>query len=173
MPAGIAQQANPNAAIDIFVKIKGAVQGVIKGESFDAGHKDEIVAHSYNWDVTQPYDKSHSGLAAGKRQLGVFKFVMTTQSATPKLLQAACTGEVLSTVTFTCRKAGGKQQEYMVWTLTNALVVKLETGYLTPGEVAPYDQVSLTFRAINLTYKTQNADGTLGGGIMFEDDWQI
>lgn len=111
--------------------------------------------------------------ATGKRQLGIFRFLMMSQSATPKLLSSACTGEVLSEVTITCRKAGKEQQEFMVWALTNAIVAKVETGYLDSGMLIPHDLASLAFRKIELTYKEQKPDGTLGGGIVFVDDWNI
>jgi type VI secretion system secreted protein Hcp len=161
------------SGIDMFVKIKGTHQGVISGESNDSKHKQEIVALSYSWDIAQSIDKAGSGLATGKRQLGMFKFQMVSQSATPKLLAAAATGEILSEVTITCRKAGKEQQEFMVWKLTNAIVAKVETGYLEPTQVIPHDTITLAFRKIELTYKEQKPDGTLGGGIMFVDDWNI
>ncbi len=162
-----------SAAVDIFVKIKGTKQGVIKGESMDSKHAGEIDAYSYTWDIVQPTDKGGSGLASGKRQLGVFKFLMDTQSATPKLFSAAASGEVLTEVTVTCRKAGKDQQEYLVWTLTNGMITRIDTGYLGHGDVTPHDQVSMTFRTITMTYKEQQASGTLGGAITFTDAWQI
>lgn len=165
--------ATQAAAVDIFVKIKGTKQGVIKGECMDSKHAGEIDAYSYTWDIVQPFDKSGSGMAAGKRQLGIFKFLMDTQSATPKLFSAAATGEVLTEVTVTCRKAGKEQQEYLVWTLTNGIVVRIDTGYIAPGEITPHDQVSLAFRTITMTYKEQKPDGTLGGAITFTDNWLI
>jgi type VI secretion system secreted protein Hcp len=163
----------PATSIDMFVKIKGAVQGVIKGESNDAKHPGEIIVLWYGWDIVQPYDRSGSGMAAGKRELGVFRFLMQTQSATPKLLSAAASGEPLKEVTFTCRKAGQEQQEFMTWLLTDAIITRVDTGYLAPDEIVPHDYVSLSFRTISLTYKEQKPDGTLGGGITFMDDWKI
>ena len=164
--------AGAGSGVDIFVKIKGKHQGVIKGESMDSKHGGEIDVYSYTWDVVQPTDKSGSGLAAGKRVFGVFTFLMDTQSATPKLFTAATTGEVLE-ATFTCRKAGQEQQEYLIWTLTNGMITRIDTGYLVPGKITPHDQVSMTFRTITMTYREQQAAGGLGGGITFTDNWVI
>jgi len=164
--------SHQGGSVDLYIKMTGAKQGWIKGESFDAGHKDEILVQSYNWGVKNAIDPT-TGQPTGKRQHSVLKFVMHTQSATPLILRAACTNETLSSVVLTCRKAGGKQQEYMKWTLTNARACEVKTGYLVPGDIIPYDEVSLAFLKIELDYKPQKQDGTLGSSIMFMDDWAM
>lgn len=161
------------ATVDIFVKIKATSQGIINGESQDSKHKNEIQAENYIWDVQQPIDSAGSGLATGRRKLGVFRFLMTSCTATPKLLTACCTGEVLTETTITVRKAGKEQQEYMVWKLKNGLIASVETGLIDANSGIPHDEIAISFRTIELTYKQQNADGTLGGGIMFSDEWLI
>jgi type VI secretion system secreted protein Hcp len=95
---------------------------------------------------------------------------MRSQTATPKLLNACSCNESLTEVVITCRKAGGQQQEYMKWTLTNASVAEVKTGYIFSGQIMPYDEVSLVFQKIQLEYKPQKADGTLGAGIIFMDE---
>jgi type VI secretion system secreted protein Hcp len=158
--------------VDLFIKMTGQRQGVIKGESFDGKHLGEIDVHSYTWSVIQPVS-TEAGMSTGKRQLGQFKFLMRSQSATPRILSACCTGEHLKDVTLTCRKAGGKQMEYMIWKLTNAFVAGVKTGYLVSDDITPYDEVSLVFQKVELEYKPQGADGSLGAGIVFMDDWQV
>lgn len=158
--------------VDLFIKLTGVKQGWIKGESFDHKHKDEIDVHSYTWGVKNAYDVA-TGQATGRRQHSVLKFMMRSQSATPLILACCCTNETLKEVILTCRKAGGQQQEYMKWKLTNARVVDLSTGYLVPEDITPHDQVSLTFQKIELEYKAQKQDGTLGAGILFSDDWSL
>jgi type VI secretion system secreted protein Hcp len=161
------------ASVDMFIKIKAVSQGIIPGESQDIKHKNEIQAESFRWEVSQPIDSSGSGLATGRRKLGQFKFLMTSCVATPKLLSAACTGEVLSDVTITIRKAGKEQQEYMIWKLTNGIVASVETGLIDANSGIPHDEVAISFRKIELTYKQQQADGTLGGGVSFLDEYNI
>ncbi|HWC96987.1 MAG TPA: type VI secretion system tube protein TssD [Candidatus Sulfopaludibacter sp.] len=159
-----------SGSVDIFVKIKGKKQGVIRGESVDKTHPNEIQALSYTWDITQPFDMSGSGLASGKRQFGQFKFLMTSQTATPLLLNAISGGEVLE-VTVTCRKAGQDQQEYMVWLLKEAMIHKINTGYILAGEIVPHDEIVIVFRNITLTYRMQKSEGNLGGDIVYMDQW--
>jgi type VI secretion system secreted protein Hcp len=158
----------PQSKVDMFVKMTGRKQGVMKGESEDGKHKGEIDIESFHWGVVQGF--TAQGQATGKRQPGKFKFVMRSQSATPLILSACSCNESLSEVVITCRKAGGHQQEYIKWTLTNASVAEVETGFLIPGQIMPYDQVSLVFQKIQLEYKPQTSTGTLGAGIIFMDD---
>ena len=173
MPTTQTLQTQAATTIDMFVKIKATSQGLIRGESNAIGHVGEIIALNYQWDLIQPIDRTGSGLASGKRVFGLFRFLMSTQVATPKLLQAASEGEVLSEVTLTCRKAGKDQQEFMIWKFRNALIAKIETGFLSPEMLIPHDEVSLSFRIIDLSYKEQLPDGTLGGGVSYADMFNI
>jgi type VI secretion system secreted protein Hcp len=157
--------------VDMFMKITGFRQGVIKGESVDTKHPGEIEVESFSWDILQPYDKTGSGLASGKRQLGQFRFSMKSQVATPHLLQACSEGEHLKTAVLTCRKAGGQQQEYMKWTISNAMVATVKTGCVGGEDILPHDEVCLVFRQIQLDYREQKPDGTLGGAVTFLDEW--
>src|SRR5258708_14646833 len=88
--------------VDMFIKLTGVRQGWIKGESADHKHKGEIEVMSYTWGVVQGF--SNEGLPTGKRQHMQLKFVMQTQTATPLILSACCTNEVLKEVILTCRK---------------------------------------------------------------------
>jgi len=159
------------AQVDMFLKIVGTSQGKIRGESTDTGHVGEIAIDSYSWEVVQPFDK-RSGLGTGKREHGLFKFVMKTQVATPLLLTACCTGEHLKEVVMTCRKAGKDQQEYMTWTLRDSIITHVQTGYSINDEddIVPTDEISLAFNYIQVEYKQQKPDGTMGGGVVFLDD---
>jgi type VI secretion system secreted protein Hcp len=155
--------------IDIFAKITGTAQGVIKGEAQDQKHKGEIQVHSFIWDVMQPIDKT-SGLAGGKRNYSPFVFVMATQTASAHLIQAAITGEHLKEVLITCRKAGKEQQEYLVYKLQTCMVSKFESGYLFDNAAIPHDRVSIVFRKFECSVRSQNPDGTLGGPVMVADE---
>jgi type VI secretion system secreted protein Hcp len=167
-----AKPAGQMSNVDMFMKITGTKQGVIKGESSDSKHPGEIEVESFSWDVSQPHSVSGSsaGMATGRRQLGKFTFSMKSQVATPHLLSAICDGEHLKTVVLTCRKAGGLQQEYMKWTLSTAMVVSVKTGCIVGEDVVPHDEVELMFQKISLDYKEQKPDGTLGGAVSFVDE---
>lgn len=158
--------------VDLFLKVTGTKQGIIKGESQDHKHKDEIDIQSFQWGVTQAYDRT-VGRSAGKRQYETFKFVMKTQLSTPLLFRASTTGEILKEVVLTCRKAGGTQQEYAKWILSDATIVSIKSGYLSPSDLIPFDSVEMVFRKVEMDYQMQRADGNLGPAVTFIDDWGL
>ena len=129
--------------------------------------------------MTQGFDLS-TGRPSGKRQHKPLIVTMHTCVASPILYAAACRNEVLKTVVLTCRKAGGAQQDYMVWTLTNASISDIKSGYFdhvpaqTPTQpIIPYDEISFVFQKIELDYKPQNKDGGVGPPVSFTDDWTL
>jgi len=168
--------------VDTIVKVTGVKSGWIKGESAIAGHTDEIDVDLYRWGVNMAFDVS-TGRPAGKRQHKPLVLLIRTCVASPLLYAACCRNEVLKTVVMTCRKAGGKQQDYMVWTLTNASICEIKAGYLEtslPGQtttkqvqIIPYDEISFVYQKIQLDYKPQKPDGSLGAAVPFMDDWAM
>jgi type VI secretion system secreted protein Hcp len=62
-----------------------------------------------------------------------------------------------------CRKAGGKAEEFYKITLNDVLVSSFQQGGSTGGEPVPTEQMSLNFQKIRMDYSLQNAKGTTGG----------
>ena len=149
------------AVVDYFLKLDG-----IDGESQDSKHKGEIEIESFSFGATQSGTSSHGGGAgAGKVQLQDFHFVMKINKASPKLFLACATGEHIKKAVLTERKAGKEQQEFMKITFTDLLVTSFQTGGSSSGNILPTEQIALNFAKIELEYKEQKADGTLGGPI--------
>jgi type VI secretion system secreted protein Hcp len=149
------------ATVDYFLKIEG-----IEGESQDAKHKGELQIETYNFGASQT--GSHAaggGGGAGKAHLQDFSFVMLANKASPKLFLACCNGHHIPKAVLTCRKAGKDQQEYLKVTLTDLLVSSFQSGGPHKGELLPFDSVSLNFAKLEIEYKEQKADGTLGAPI--------
>ena len=148
------------AHVDFFLKLDG-----IEGESHDSKHKNEINVISWSWGETQSGTFSGGGGGgAGKVAMQDFHFVMNVNKATPKLVLACATGDHIKKAILTCRKAGKEQQEFLIYTFTDLLVSSYSTGGSSQGEV-PMDQISLNYAKVELEYKEQKADGTLGGAI--------
>ena len=146
------------AAVDYFLKLNG-----IEGESSDSKHKAEIDIQSWSWGATQSGAHGFGGGGgAGKVQMQDFHFTMRVNKASPKLMLACANGEHIKDAVLTCRKAGKEQQEYLKIKFTDLLVSSYQTGG-SQGDVIPMDQISLNFSKIELEYKEQKADGTLGG----------
>ncbi len=148
------------AMVDYFLKIEG-----IQGESQDKTHKNEIEIESFSWGATQTGTASHGGgMGAGKVQMQDFHFVMRINKSSPKLMLACANGEHIKSATLICRKAGKEQQEYLKVTFTDLLVSNYQTGG-SAGDVVPMDQISLNFSKVEIEYKEQKPDGSLGGAI--------
>jgi type VI secretion system secreted protein Hcp len=146
------------ATVDYFLKIDG-----IKGESQDKTHKEEIQLNSFSWGATNAGTSAMgSGAGAGKVKFDDFSFAKSVDTASPKLMLACANGEHIKSAILTCRKAGKEQQEYLKYTFTDLLVSKF---FLGGTEVMPSEEVSINYSKIEMEYKAQKADGTLGGAI--------
>ena len=155
------------AAVDYFLKIEG-----IEGESADAKHKGEIDLDSWSWGESQGGTMAFGGGGgAGKVQMQDFHFTMKVNKATPKLVIACASGEHIKKATLTCRKAGKEQQEFLKYTFTDVLISSYQTGGASSGGVIPTDQISFNYGKMEVEYKEQKADGSLGGPI--KSGWDL
>ena len=147
------------AAVDYFLKIDG-----ISGESTDKTHKAEIEVQSFSFGETQIGTASHGGGAgAGKVQMQDFHFVTQFSKASPSLFLACATGQHIKKAELFCRKAGGKQEEFLKITLSDLIVSSYQTGGSGHSDIVPTDQISLNFAKLEMEYKEQKADGSVGG----------
>ncbi|HMT09130.1 MAG TPA: type VI secretion system tube protein Hcp [Pyrinomonadaceae bacterium] len=149
------------AAVDYYLKIDG-----IDGESADHKHKGSIDIESFSWGASQAGSHaSGGGGGAGKVSMQDFHFVMKVNKSSPKLMLACATGQHIKKAVLIARKAGKEQQEYMKVTLSDILVSSYQTGGSESSNTLPSDQISLNFAKIEVEYKEQKPDGTLGGAI--------
>ena len=154
------------AAVDYFIKFDG-----IKGESADAKHKDEIDVESWTWGETHAGPAtSGGGGGAGKVSMQDFHFVMTLNRASASLMKACATGQHIKTATLSARKAGKGQQDYLTFKFQDVLVSSYQTGGTEEADFLPTDQVSFNFAKLEVEYKPEKADGSLGVAVQFRYD---
>src|SRR5262249_43004206 len=140
------------AEVDYFLKIDG-----IAGESHDDKHKGEIDVESWTWGETNLGNAPQGGgLGAGKVAMQDFHFVVKVSKATPQLLEAVLTGLHFPTAVLTCRKAGGKQEEFLKYTFTNLMVTSVVERQ-TQHDSFPRQEFSLNFHKVECEYKEQKA----------------
>lgn len=145
-------------AVDYFLKLES-----IDGESQDSKHKNEIELLSWSFGATQGGTMATGGGGgAGKVQMHDFHFVKQVSKASPKLMLACANGEHIPKAVLIARKAGKDQQEYLKITLTDVLVSSYHTSGSGQGGL-PVDEIALNFGKIEVEYKEQKADGSLGG----------
>ena len=147
------------AAVDYFLKLDG-----IEGEGHDHKQKGEIDIESWSWgESNQGTHAGGGGGGAGKVVMQDFHFVMKINKASPKLMLACATGQHIKDGTLTCRKAGGKQDNFFIVKMTDVFVSSFQTGGSGHSDIVPTDQVSLNFSKIEFEYKEQKPDGSMGG----------
>lgn len=144
-------------ALNAYLEIKG-----IDGESTDDQHKGQIEIESWSWGESNFAGAGSSGGGAGKVSMNDFHFSMNVSKASPKLFLACASGEHFPMATLAVQKAGGDRQDYLVWTLTDVLVSSFQHGGSAAGDPLPTESISFNFAKIEISYKEQNADGSLG-----------
>jgi len=144
-------------AADYFLEIDG-----IKGEATDATHKEKIQLQSFSWGCSNAGSFSaNSGGGAGKAVFQDFSFSMTMNKASPELFQSCATGKHIAKAQLICRKAGGKQEEYLKAHFTDILISSYQTGASAGGDDLPMDSISFNFAIVKFEYAAQKKEGGL------------
>ncbi len=148
------------AQVAYYLKIDG-----IDGESSDSKHKNEIEIESFSWGETNSGSSSGGGGGGtGRVAMQDFHFTTRVNKASPKLFLACANGEHIKKAVLTCTKAGKEQQDYLKWTFSDLIVSSYQIGG-SSGDIIPVDQISLNFTKIEVDYKEQKADGSLGAAV--------
>ena len=153
------------AQADYFLKIDG-----VQGESKDDKHPNELQIQSWSFGATNSGSSSlGSGAGTGKVSYQDFHFTIDIGKSGPKLLEHCSVGTHIKNAILTCRKAGGAQEEYLKVNFEDVLISSYQIGG-SGGQILPSEQISFNFSRINVDYKEQKADGTLGGTTAFKYD---
>jgi type VI secretion system secreted protein Hcp len=156
---------------DMFLMVKGAKHGLIKGESQDTTHKGEIEVLSWSWGM-QAKPSLGGGGASGKATINDLKIVKRLDSASTALMAALRTNEQIQKAVLTLRKAGKGQLEYLKITIEQGRItsVTVDAGDLS-GSPEVVEKVSFSFNKIEVEYVPQGKDGQPQGGMTFVDQW--
>ena len=147
--------------VDYFLKIDS-----VAGESHDVHHPDEIELTSFSWGEATSgslVGGGGGGGTAGKIHMQDLHFSAINSKASPKLMVLCANGKHLKTAVLTARRGGGAQQEFLKLTFTDVTI----SSYNISGTetIVPTDQVSLNFAKVQIDYKPQNANGSLGATV--------
>lgn len=159
----------------MFLAVRSARAGDIKGESVAVDHTDEIVVHGWHWGMSQqvaaaaPAGGGGSGRQAGQRRslrpLTIFKRL---DKASTSLMAVLGSNDSVRTAVLTMRKSGEGQQDFFKVTLTDGRVIDLDYAADKDGNVV--EQVSLAFAKIEVEYRPQTGSGARGGASTFQAD---
>ena len=156
---------------DMFLAVKGARSGPIKGESQDDLHKGEIEVLSWSWGM-QGKQSLGGGMAAGKASMHDLKIVKRVDCASTALMTALRNNEPIQKAVLTLRKAGSSQLEYFKITIEQGRVMSLtvEAGS-REGTPDVFEAVTFSFNKITVEYVPQGKDGLSTGATQFSDQW--
>jgi type VI secretion system secreted protein Hcp len=150
-------------AADIFLEIDG-----VKGESKDQKFKEMLEIDSYSWGVANTGTSARGGgMGSGKANFQDFHFTKQIDMASPELMKLCATGKHIAKAVLHCRKAGGKQEEYLTVTFNDLLISSYQLG--GAGE-APSEQISFNFTKVKQEYKEQTEKGATGKSHFAEYD---
>ena len=161
---------------DMFLMVKGAKHGVIKGESQDDQHKGDIDVLGWSWGM-QAKPSLGGGTASGKATINDLRIVKRVDSASTALMLALRTNEPIQKAVLTLRKSGKGQLEYLKITIEQGRVTSLTVDVAKPNEAEEggvpqvVEKVSFSFNKIEVEYVPQGKDGLPQGGMTFADQW--
>lgn len=147
-------------AYDAFLKIDG-----VTGESQKDKHKGEVEILSFSWGVSNPTSVSHgTGLASGKSQHADFSIVKHTDKSTVTLFQNCCSGKHFPKATVSLQKStgGASGETYLSYDFEKVFITHISWAGNTAGQDGSQETVSFAYETVKISYKAQNADGSLG-----------
>lgn len=142
---------------DMFLKFDG-----IEGESQDGTHKNAIDILHWSFGVSNV--SSVQGTTGGTTAMASHHDVTFTayhSKASPRLYLAVASGSPIKHAVLTCRKAGGGQQEYLVYKFSDCYCTSWHVSGSDSGNVLPIDTFTLSYAQVEMEYKPQKADGSL------------
>lgn len=175
MPIASSPGLGTSTGADMFLSVRSARAGDIKGEAVATDHDEEIVVNGWTWGMTQqvaaaaPTGGGGSARQGGQRRslrpLTVFKRL---DKATTSLMAVLGNNDSVRTAILTMRKAGEGQQDFFKVTLTDGRVVELD--YVADADGNVVEQVTFAFARIEVEYRPQTGAGGRGGASSFTID---
>jgi len=153
-------------AFDAFLELEG-----VEGESTRKGFEKKIELLSFQFGAHNPTSiGSGGGAGAGKVTLANFNIVKMTDSASPAIFQACCSGKHFDTAKITLHKAGGDEAlPYLTYEFGTVYVENINWSGSSGGDDRPVENVSLAFGKISILYKAQAEAGAAAG--TFSASW--
>jgi type VI secretion system secreted protein Hcp len=170
--ATVLPDATGAALGDMFLFVKGAKSGVIKGEAQDATHAEEIDVVSWSWGM-QSKSSLGSTVPAGRATVNELKIVKRIDSASTPLMHALRSNEPIIKAVLTLRKSGKGALEFFKITIEQGRVttVNIDAGGDRAGTPDVFEEVRFTFNKITVEYVPQGKDGLARGSTMYQDEF--
>lgn len=154
---------------DMFLKVDGAKQGQIKGESAEIGHIDEIELVGWDWGM----DGNATAFGASTARTTLKELVVRKRvdSASTGLMSALRSNEIIKKAVLTVRKAGGASPvAFLTITVEKARIISHRLGNMIDGNPELTEEVRLAFFKVQVEYRTQDSSGGAKGVNTFETE---
>ena len=156
-------------AFDAFIQLDG-----IEGESTRNGFEGWIELESFSFGARNPSTiGSGGGGGAGKAELGRFNFSKTTDKASPIIFQNCCAGRHYPKVKVVLHKSSGEDAalDYLVYEFERVFVESIDWQGQAGASDRPYENVSLAFGKVKITYTPQTETGAKGSPVI--GSWDV
>jgi type VI secretion system secreted protein Hcp len=148
------------SSINVYLKLKLANAGLVKGPSTAPGHADEMVLDSFRWGES---NSAALGSKGGHVTVREFEFTKKMCKASVLLLQGCSTRDTLVEAVIACRATGVSENvDFLKWTLKDGVISLYELEAIAKDSVLPTERVCIRFRTLAVDFKQRNPDGTLG-----------
>lgn len=152
---------------DMFLRIEGSRQGLIRGESQDRAHVGEIDVMSWSWGMGSPGDAF--GQPTGRTNMELLRVGKRVDTATTALMSALRSNEPIRKVVLTVRKAGDEALTYLTVTLESARLVRQHVvGGEGQDSAILAEEIELSFHKVTVEYVPQLRNGGGRGTNTFE-----
>ena len=145
-------------AFDAYLKIDK-----IDGESTAKDFEKNIEIYSFSIGASNPttIGPGTEGSGGGRVSISSFNFLKKTDATSPQLFLACCTGTHFDKASVTLRKAGGTQNNYLVYEFEEVYVDSVQWSGSSGGDDTPSESVSFSFGKVSMRYTPQAKTGQL------------
>lgn len=156
------------STINVFLKLKLANAGQVKGAAVAPGHIDEMVLDTFRWGESSTAALGGKG---GHVTIREFEFTKKMCRGSVLLLQGCASRDTLVEAVISCRGANaGENVDFLKWTLKDGIISLYETEVIAKESILPTERICVRFRTLAVEYKQRQADGVLGATMSAQID---
>jgi type VI secretion system secreted protein Hcp len=156
---------------DMYLKVEGAAQGPIKGESRDTNHTDEIEVIGWSWGLDG--NATAFGSATARTTMQELIVRKRVDSASTGLMSALRSNELIKKATLSVHKAGGAASiAYLTITVEKARILSHRLRNETDGAPELVEEFRIAFFKVKVEYRAQDLAGAAKGVNTFENEVQ-
>lgn len=154
---------------DMFLRIEGAKQGAIKGDSTVTGHQDEIEVIGWSWGMD--VSAASFGSASARTTMKEMVVRKRVDRASTALMSALRNNEPLKVVTLSVRRAGGTAAlDYLKIRMEKARLMSHKIASVGDEQPEIHEELHIAFFKVCVEHQVQTASGGSGGTSTFETE---